>query len=231
MWHVNQSLLMQGALLGVLHALIPCVHSWPMLLPFLARGQSPVRIAVLFGAGMTCACVAVGALLGSLGSALPEEWMHRAEELTGVVLVLIGLMLLWRTRVSHLGHIHSECEPEGDHHCEHATHRSARFADFGPAAALFFLGIFNALVPCWTNVAALALAAPLDSPTETISVLLAFALCATAVMALLLCAARRGLGLLERLRRPGTESLVLLGSGLLLIMSGLSLLFHWHTHD
>ncbi len=228
---VGHSLLIQAALLGLLHALIPCVHSWPMLVPFFARGQGPIRIALLFGAGMTLSCALTGLLVGSLGTALPEEWLHRAEELTGVVLVLIGLMLLWRTRASHLGHMHPECEPEGDHHCAHASHRSARFADFGPGAALFLLGTFNALVPCWTNVAAVALAAPLESRFDAVSVLLAFALSATFAMAVLLTVARRGLGMLERLRSPVTEAVVLRCSGVLVILSGLSLLLHWHTHE
>ncbi|MSR75436.1 MAG: hypothetical protein EXS14_08215 [Planctomycetes bacterium] len=224
-------LILQAAGLGALHALIPCAHSWPMLVPFLSRGQSATRVAWCFGLGMFPACAAMGLALGGLVPSLPEEWLHKAEEATGVVLVLIGMVLLWRTRAAHLGHLHGECEPEQDHGCAHRTHQPRRFSRLGPAAALFVLGFFNALVPCWTSLAAIALAAPAKEQHGALVVLLTFALSATLSMWIVLAVVRRGFRVLERLRSPTTEAWVLRSSGALLVFSGVSLLLHWHEHS
>lgn len=223
-------LIIQAAGLGALHALIPCAHSWPMLVPFLARGTSPMRVAWCFGLGMFPACAAVGLALGSVVPRLPESVLHRAEEATGVVLLIIAGVLLWRTRASHLGHIHGGCEPSDDHACGHTAHQTQRFARLGPVAALFLLGFFNAIVPCWTNLAALALAAPAEEPMGALSILMAFALSATLSMWAVLTIARLGVSVLERLKSPVTEAWVLRGSGLLLLFSGASLVLHWHEH-
>lgn len=222
--------LIQAAGLGLLHALIPCAHSWPMLVPFLAHGQRATRVALSFGTGITLAAAALGACLSGLMPTMPEAWLHRAEEATGLVLIIIAGVLLWRTRAAHLGHVHGDCEREDDHGCGHRTHKTQRFAKLGPTAALVALGFFNAVVPCWTSVAAIALAAPSEGRYGALGVLLAFALSATLGMWIVLAVAARGFGVLDRLRSPGVEAWVLRGSGVLLLFSGASLLLHWHEH-
>ena len=224
-------LILQAASLGALHALIPCAHSWPMLVPFLARGQRATTVAWCFGAGMLVACTAVGLLLGGLASGLSGGWLHKAEEGTGVVLVLIGAVLLWRTRAAHFGHMHGNCETGADSGCEHRTHQSGRFARLGPSAALFALGLFNAVVPCWTSLGAVALAAPAEDEHGALLALLAFGLSATLCMWAVLFIAARGFRVLERLRSPKTEAWVMGCSGLVMVLSGASLLLHWHEHS
>jgi nickel/cobalt exporter len=216
---------------GFLHALVPCVHSWPMLLPFVGSHGSVWRPALVFGAGVLTASAVAGAALGAAAGALPLAIQMRAEEITGVILVLLGLLILLRPRLGHLGHLHGDCEPGQPAHCAHTVHEPRRFGRFGRDLGLFLLGFVNLAIPCWTNVSAASLAVGGGGLGPGIAIFGAYGLASAITMTAILLLARRGFHILDRLRSGRSEVPLVRISGALLILCGLALVLHWHTHE
>lgn len=220
-------------LMGIAHALSPCAHSWPMLLPFVGPGRHPLRAAVLFGVGSLVSSVAIGLLIGAVAATVPLSARTRAEEITGVILILLGLLFLLRPRSGHLGHLHGRCDPTHDvghePECEHAAHHPSRFGRLGPSLGLVALGLFNMAIPCATNVWALGLAPSLPGWRFAV-VFGVYGLVASITMAIILVFVHRGRRVLARLASGRFEALLVRASGLLLIGFGLSLVLHWHEH-
>jgi len=221
---------------GVLHALTPCAHSWPVLLPISARAHSGARPGVWFGAGMLLSSVAVGALIGGFGGAILSSAEHRVEEVIGVVVILLGSALLIRPQWMHGGHLHGSCSEEvkGDEDgiaCGHVKHQPFRFFRFGRDAGAFLLGVANMAVPCWSNVAGVTLAVKSGSVGEGAALLGLYGFAAAVTTIALLAFIHRGLKLTDKLASPRFETLMLRLAGILMIAYGVTLVFHiGHSH-
>jgi sulfite exporter TauE/SafE len=221
---------------GVMHALTPCAHSWPVLLPLSVRARSAARPGLLFGAGMLVSSIAVGAVIGAFGDAIFHEAHEHVEEAVGVLVALLGLALIVRPGWMHGGHLHGKCAtdpggPAGAEHCEHATHQPLRFLRFGNEVGAFLLGVTNMAVPCWSNVAGIGLAVEAGSAKEGALTLGLYGLSAGVTTLALLVLIHHGLKLTERLRSPRFETAMLRLAGLLMLAYGVTLVFHvGHTH-
>lgn len=222
----------QALLLGALHALIPCAHSWPMVVPMLRPRVSPLRTAIPFGLGKVVASIGLGVVIGGAFGTLPQGWKIRAEEVTGWILLLLGLLVILRPGVAHLGHLHGDCDRTqvlGDG-CHHATHQPDRFARLGPLIGLFVLGVLNMVLPCTTNAAALVLAASAGSLPGAALVFGLYGLSAAIAMTILLLIVHRSASLLKSLGNKKVEMVLLRASGVLMVIFSLTLLLHWHEH-
>jgi nickel/cobalt exporter len=209
---------------GVMHALTPCAHSWPVLLPLTARARSGGRPGILFGIGMLLSSIAVGAIIGGFGGAVFKDAGSTVEEIVGVVLALLGLGLLVRPGMMHAGHLHGGCQHT-------AVERPKGIFRFGHATGAFMLGIANMSVPCWSNVAGVTLAVESGSALAGGAVLGVYGFAAAVTTVALLVLVHKGLRLTERLASPRVEAVMLRIAGLLMLLYALSLIFHvGHDH-
>jgi nickel/cobalt exporter len=223
---------------GIMHALTPCAHSWPVLLPLSARAGPRQRPGVLFGAGMLVSSIVVGGVIGAFGRLVFKGAAETVEEVVGAAVALLGALLLARPGWMHGGHLHGACapaaapapagEPGG---CAHATHQPFRFFRYGRDTGAFLLGVANMAVPCWSNVAGVGLAVESGSAAGGAAVLGTYGLAAAVTTVAVLLLIHRGLRLTERLASPRFENAMLRIAGLLMLLYGLSLLLHvGHEH-
>jgi cytochrome c biogenesis protein CcdA len=219
---------------GVMHALTPCAHSWPVLLPLSARAHSGARPGIWFGIGMILSSIAVGALIGAFGGAILTGSSERVEEIIGGLIALLGLALLVRPQWMHGGHIHGSCAvetPEADATaCGHKKHQPFRFFRFGRDAGSFALGVANMAVPCWSNFAGVGLTAKSGSATQGAAVLGIYGLAAAITTVALLVFIHHGLKLTQKLASPRFEAAMLRLAGLLMLVFGLMTVFHVGHH-
>jgi sulfite exporter TauE/SafE len=219
---------------GVMHALTPCAHSWPVLLPLSARSKSPARPGIWFGIGMFASSIVVGALIGAFGGAILDGSSARVEEVIGVLIALLGLALLVRPQWMHGGHLHGVCAPEETAvaaACGHPKHQPFRFFRFGRDAGSLMLGVANMAVPCWSNFAGVGLAGGSGSARHGAAVLGVYGLAAAVTTIALLVLVHHGLKLTEKLASPRFEAVMLRLAGLLMLVYGVMVFFHvGHSH-
>jgi nickel/cobalt exporter len=219
---------------GVMHALTPCAHSWPVLLPLSARARAGGRPGVLFGAGMLLSSIVVGGVLGAFGAAAFGSAAARVEEVIGALVGLLGLALLTRPGWMHAGHLHGACAEETPSHdlkCGHPRHQPTRFLRFGHDAGAFMLGVANMAVPCWSNFLGVGLAVEAGSMEGGAIVLGIYGLAAGITTIALLVLVHRGLKLTQRLASPRFETAMLRIAGALMLAYGISLVLHLgHDH-
>lgn len=159
--------LQSSFLLGLLHGINPCGHSWLVLAPFVAGERKGARVAVLtfsFLLGTALACLALGATLGAISQVMPSSMGIWVESITSLVLIVIGLLLLYNPHILHNhGHGHEdhchdhECHSREHGHDDHGhrpnmTSRLKKLSEkksFLPLA-LFAIGFVNMIVPCPT---------------------------------------------------------------------------------
>lgn len=153
-------------LLGILHGINPCGHSWLVLAPFVSGEKNGRRIALLtfmFVSGTALACLALGATLGAMSQLFPPSMGVWLETTTSIVLIIIGFLLLYDPHILHShdhDHEHSH-HHEHEHDC-HDTHGHS--GDHGIMSrikrltknkkllppALFTIGFVNMIIPCPT---------------------------------------------------------------------------------
>lgn len=106
-------------LLGLLHGVNPCGHSWLVLAPFVAGEKKGSRVALLtcaFLAGTALACLLLGASLGAVSHFIPPTLGIWLEGGTSALLIVIGLLLLYNPHLLH----HHDHDHDHDHSHEHA---------------------------------------------------------------------------------------------------------------
>jgi nickel/cobalt exporter len=161
-------------LLGLLHGVNPCGHSWLVLAPFITGQKNGGRVALLtcaFLGGTALACLALGASIGAVSKFVPLYMGIWVEIGTSVILIILGLLLLYNPYLLH-NHEHDEhhehCHGHGnkhDHHeCQTLFHRHDSHDSLGSLSklhqltsnthllpfALFGIGFVNMIVPCPT---------------------------------------------------------------------------------
>jgi len=153
-WVAAQSSL----LLGVVHGINPCGHSWLVLAPFVvgkADGKRAFVLTAAFLTGTTLACLVIGLSLGAASMALPPETAGVVNTATAAIIIVLGLVLLVKPSLLH-SHDHNHGhEHEHEHGHEHGpafASSSAGFARAGAVTAfgLFSFGFVNMIVPCPT---------------------------------------------------------------------------------
>ncbi|OBQ46505.1 urease accessory protein UreH domain-containing protein [Halodesulfovibrio spirochaetisodalis] len=118
---------LQSALvLGFIHGINPCGHSWLVLAPFTYGAKSGKRVVSLtsgFIFGTTLACLSIGFSLGSISLAIPDSFRHIVDITTAAILVILGLILIVKP---HLLHSHDH---DHEHGHEHSHDHSGHFND------------------------------------------------------------------------------------------------------
>lgn len=161
-------------LLGILHGINPCGHSWLVLAPFVTgekNGAKVARLTCAFLSGTTLACLALGASIGAISKFVPLYMSTWVEIGTSVILVILGLLLVYNPHLLH-NHENDEhqkyCQGHGDKHNHHGcktyshshdNHDSSGFRNKLHTlyrdnkllpVTLFGIGFVNMIVPCPT---------------------------------------------------------------------------------
>lgn len=158
-------------LLGLLHGINPCGHSWLVLAPFVSGVKSGSRVTlltVMFLGGTALACLFLGATLGAISKIIPVSMGFWVEVITSVILIVIGLLLLYDPHIlhshdhdhedSHHHHNHSGCSHCEHHHDQSHNHENGWLSKVKKLTqnkkllppALFAIGFINMIVPCPT---------------------------------------------------------------------------------
>jgi nickel/cobalt exporter len=147
-------------LLGLLHGINPCGHSWLVLAPFVTGERNGGRVALLtcaFLSGTALACLALGASIGAISKFIPLYMGTWVEIGTSVILILLGLLLIYNPHLLHNHeHDHHECKTHSHRHDSHGSrgflsklHKLTKDTHLLPFA-LFGIGFVNMVVPCPT---------------------------------------------------------------------------------
>lgn len=156
--------LQSSFMLGLIHGVNPCGHSWLVLAPFVSAEKSGRQVTVLtvaFLAGTALACLALGASLGAVSLLIPSSAGVWVEGGTSLILLIIGLLLLYDPHI-----LHSHDHHHDDHHhndgkcCGHSDHDneaglSKRLTSLlknqkSMPIMLFGIGFVNMIIPCPT---------------------------------------------------------------------------------
>lgn len=150
-------------LLGLLHGVNPCGHSWLVLAPFVTGEKRVSRVTLLTGTflgGTALACLVLGASLGAVSQLVPVSLGTWIEVGTSIILIVLGILLLYNPHIlhSHNDH-HDDCHHQ--HACSSHSHtaqedgfqlklrlltKNKRLLPL----ALFIIGFVNMIVPCPT---------------------------------------------------------------------------------
>lgn len=161
-------------LLGLLHGVNPCGHSWLVLAPFVSGEKNGAKVALLtcsFVSGTALACLALGASIGAISKFVPLYMGTWLEIGTSVILIILGLLLMYNPHLLHnhehdvhQDHCHEHGEEHDHHECKSNSHihdnhdnrgfrsklqkltRNSKLLPF----ALFGIGFVNMIVPCPT---------------------------------------------------------------------------------
>jgi len=154
-------------LLGLLHGINPCGHSWLVLAPFVTREKNGGRVALLtcaFVSGTALACLALGASIGAISKFVPNYMGTWVEIGTSVILTILGLLLIYNPHLLHNHdhdehhdhcheHDHNECKNHSHSHDKRGflfkLHKLTKDKKVLPFA-LFGIGFVNMIVPCPT---------------------------------------------------------------------------------
>jgi nickel/cobalt exporter len=111
-------------LLGALHGLEPG-HSKTMMAAFIVAVRGTVGQAILLGLAATLSHTAIVWIVALGGVYLfqgvsPEAWEPYLQFASGLLIVVIALWMLWRTRQEqHHAHDHHHHDHDHDHHHDH----------------------------------------------------------------------------------------------------------------
>lgn len=241
-----------GLLLGLIHGVNPCGHSWLVLAPFTAGSRDPgrvMRLTASFIVGTSLACMLIGLTLGGISMSLPDSAQTWADLITFGVLVLLGVILLVKPTLLHHhdhdhdhDHDHADCCCHGHdhdhhqpidhdpvhHHDDHSHCHSPRLKNT-TAFGLFAFGFVNMIVPCPTAAIMYSYALRSGDAWRSSAVFGAYALGTGVALAGVIWAIYKTTKALRALDRPWIEPLVMRLTGVLVI--GFAVYSLWATES
>jgi len=146
-WMAFQSSL----ILGLVHGVNPCGHSWLVLAPFVVGEKNGARVAWLtisFVAGTAVACLVLGMSLGVISTLIPDAFQFWADVGTASILIALGFVLIVKPGLIHHHHHDEEHGHDHAHDLEHVHTGKKKKKLTG--MALFGIGFVNMIIPCPT---------------------------------------------------------------------------------
>jgi nickel/cobalt exporter len=228
--------LQSSLVLGLIHGINPCGHSWLILAPFVVSKKSSRQVSVLtfaFLAGTAMACIALGASLGAISQIIPSNMQWWVEIGTGVSLAAIGIVLIIKPTILH-NHDHGHQQHRHDHDhddksnhhthecsCSHHRHSTKEHAT---AIALFGVGFVNMIIPCPTVAIMYGYALDSGNIAKASLVFAAYALTTAVTVSAVIYAIFKVTSLFHKLNQHWVENAVMRTAGVLtLFFSTLSL--------
>ncbi|KPJ57023.1 MAG: hypothetical protein AMJ42_04815 [Deltaproteobacteria bacterium DG_8] len=227
--------LQTSIMLGILHGISPCEHSWPMLAPFAIASKSPKRlmkIALFFCLGTTGSCIVLGATLGAIGMLIPASWDIYIATLTSSVLIVLGTILIFKP---HWLHFHDE-DHNHKHHGDHHTHTQnyssanhdhslsqtvAKKFKHGIYWGVFSVGFVNMIVPCPTAAVMYTYAIVARDAWQGAAIFIAYAIATTIVLLIITYFLAKASLFLKKMGQERVEVLITRLSGILIAAFGI----------
>jgi len=160
-WVAAQSSL----ILGLIHGVNPCGHSWLVLAPFTVgsrNGRTVTLLTTAFLLGTAAACLLLGLTLGTISRFIPPAFQWWVEAGTALALLFLGVVLIVKPELLHHhdhahGHDHGH-DPRTPHHAAAPTacrHSGCASSSQGARkkvtmTTLFSVGFVNMIIPCPT---------------------------------------------------------------------------------
>lgn len=205
--------------LGLLHGISPCGHSWPILAPFCITAKSMkkcINVWFFFCLGTTVACVILGVIFGALGSFIPPSWDIYFGMGTAGILVVLGMVLIFKPYWLHF--------EEGDeeealqlafNNTEQALRSTSSKRKFkhGIYWGMFSLGFINMIIPCPTAGVMYTYALVAKSIPVGTTIFLAYALATSLVLLIITYALGKATLFFKKLGQEKYEVLITRISG------------------
>lgn len=225
-------------LLGLIHGVNPCGHSWLVLAPFVTgekRGRRVAYLTAAFVGGTGAACLVLGATLGSVSALLPSAASWWVDVVTSVILLLLGIVLLYNPEILH-SHSHDhDHDHHHDHHgaCEHHHDTNGHLAHchYGEtstlkaekekkwlAPTLFGVGFVNMIIPCPTAAVMYGYALNSGSAVSATLVFGSYALSTAIAVGAVIYIIFRITNMAGRLQRTWVEPLIMRLAGLIIVV-------------
>jgi nickel/cobalt exporter len=147
-WMAFQSSL----ILGLVHGVNPCGHSWLVLAPFVVGEKNGARVAwltIAFLAGTAVACLVLGMSLWVVSTLIPDAFEFWADVSTASILIILGFVLLVKPGLIHHHH-DDEHGHDHAHDLEHVHTPAEEKKKKLTGMALFGIGFVNMIIPCPT---------------------------------------------------------------------------------
>lgn len=227
-------------LIGLIHGVNPCGHSWLVLAPFVSGERRGARVALLttaFVGGTALACVLLGLTLGAVSGWIPQAMQTWVDLGVNGLLIVLGLVLVVRPQLLH-SHDHDhdhdhdhEHDHDHDHghdhdHDGHEHHHhdhgglTARLGGMATAPALFAVGFVNMIVPCPTAAIMYKYAIQSADPGTSAAVFGSYAVGTALSVGVVIFGLWKASSWLRGLERPGLESAVMRAVGVLVMAMG-----------
>ena len=180
--------LQASIVLGLLHGISPCGHSWPILAPFCITAKSMrkcINVWFFFCLGTTIACMVLGVIFGMLGSFIPPSWDIYFGVGTAGILVVLGIVVIFKP---HWLHFEDEEEEEVLKKSLDSAEQALQFTTskrrfkHGIYWGMFSIGFINMIIPCPTAAVMYTYALVAKSVPVGTTIFLAYALATSLVL-------------------------------------------------
>ena len=221
--------LQASIMLGLLHGISPCGHSWPILAPFCitAKGMRKcINVWFFFCLGTTLACLLLGVVFGALGSFIPPSWDIYFGMGTAAILVILGIVVIFKP---HWLHFEDEEEEEALKEVldSDSTEKAMQFTTnkrkfkHGIYWGMFSIGFVNMIIPCPTAGVMYTYALVSKSiPVGTV-IFLAYALATSLVLLIITYSLGKATLFFKKLGQEKYEVLITRISGALIAAFGI----------
>ncbi|MCJ2166197.1 MULTISPECIES: sulfite exporter TauE/SafE family protein [unclassified Pseudodesulfovibrio] len=240
--------LQSSMILGLVHGINPCGHSWLVLAPFVygeKRGRRVFSLTLAFASGTTLACLLIGLTLGSISLTIPASFTWYVDVITFTLLLVLGLILIVKPSLLHShDHDHDHAHEHGhgphdhahehdhhDHHHDHAHGHDHGCACHGPATrsitiwGLFSIGFMNMIVPCPTVALMYTYALDSGSVLKGTAVFGVYAAGTAVALGGVIYAIYKATSLVRTLEQDWVEPLVMRTAGVMTIAFGMYSLY------
>lgn len=210
--------LQSSFVLGLIHGVNPCGHSWLVIAPLVVGDRNGRRAFVLtasFLAGTSLACLILGLSLGAVGLAIPAVVQRLVDLAVAGIVVLLGAALLVNPDLLHHHEHGCAAGPDGAACAAAGGGRLARAVAASSPAGLFAVGFVNMIVPCPTVALMYSAALRLGDPVQGALVFGAYAVATALAVGGVVFAIWKVAGLLRRLEQEWLEDLVMRLAGVL----------------
>jgi nickel/cobalt transporter (NicO) family protein len=221
--------LQSSFVLGIVHGINPCGHSWLVLAPLVIgekNGRKVSFLTVSFLAGTTLACMLIGLTLGAVSLALPDWLGDWVDIITVGVLILLGIVLIIKpSAIHHHGHDH-----EHDHGHDCACSHGSKDDSLGPnqkltGLAMFSIGFFNMIVPCPTAAIMYGYALDSQHTIKAFSVFTLYAIATGIAVSAVIFLIFRISSMITALSKEWVESALMRFAGVLTLFFGVYSLY------
>jgi len=215
-------------ILGLIHGVNPCGHSWLVLTPFILGTKKGGKVAFLtfsFLAGTTLACLLLGATLGAISAAIPPSFVIWVETTTSVILISLGLIMVVKPHLLH-HHEHHENHDLNENcshgHCSTSKNRAAGLSGKKrTGTALFGIGFINMIIPCPTAAIMYSFALESGSYWQATAVFGIYAVATSLAVSLVIYGIFKISTLLKTLSQDWIEAAIMRTVGVLTVFFGI----------